>query len=347
MSGRGWLLGVAAAPVVRVERDLDAAIEDVWSAWTEPDRLRRWLGATDVPRLGTGTTARIWLTAREVPDDPDWAPAVVTVGEVEPPRLLRFGFVDASDAGGQVMVVLQPLDGGRTRLVLEHALAPVEGAIDEAPGFGAGWEAFLVALEAYLAGRGDVDGEALYRDLEPRYAAEGERLRRVRPGSVEPEDAGTVRVRHDRWLAAPAGEVWAALTGTGRLERWLGHVVSGALAPGGTVDVLVDPDAEEHAVATVLTWRPPERLELRWAYTDEEPSAIAVTLVSEDGGTRLVLEHSGLEDGPGYAAGWHAHLDLLAADAEGRPLPPWDAAFAAARGAAGPATGEAPEVWVG
>ena len=157
---RGHLEGTADAPVVLVDRTLDATTREVWDAWTRPERLARWLGAAEGPLDRSGNVVRMAMAAAELPDDFDAAdnPVTFTVLEAVPPDDAGAGrlvltFDDSADPGGTVTVDLASEGPGRCRLVLRHELTPRPEAITNAAGFGAGWEGFLDWLEDVLAGR--------------------------------------------------------------------------------------------------------------------------------------------------------------------------------------------------
>jgi uncharacterized protein YndB with AHSA1/START domain len=135
-------------------------------------------------------------------------------------------------------------------------------------------------------------------------------------------------VRFERRFAAPAEELWDALTSPERLARWL--------APGGVgkgPDGAVRLDFGEGGIVTgrVLRWEPPSLLEYEWRFDGEMESVVRFELFPADEGTLLVLDHRALAEGhaPGYSAGWHAHLASLGDQLEGRDGA-WDERFAAA-----------------
>ena len=70
---------------------------------------------------------------------------------------------------------------------------------------------------------------------------------------------------------------------------------------------------------------PPRRLVFTW----DESGEVAFTLVAQDGGVLLTVVHHRLPRHSmllGVSAGWHGHLDLLAARLGGTvPEPFWDA----------------------
>lgn len=340
----GHLLGSAEQPVVVLERELGATPAEVWDAWTKPERLVRWLGAVEGSLDRPGVPVRVAMTADELPSDLDEAGllATFTVQEASPPEgeragRLTFTFDDEADPGGTVTVLLSAVGADRCRIVLRHALKPLDTAITQAPGFGAGWEGFLDWLDAAVSGH--ERGEDPYEALLPSYEGLGRRLSLVHRGAILDVD-GQLGVSHERLVSAAPQAIWDVLTSSENLSAWLGPVQSGGLAgPGSTVDVLMDgrPDdpAAEHVVCTVTCWNPPERLTLDWDYTGEPTSRLEVTLAPEGESTLLVLQEWGVEKVDDYLAGWHAHLDLLVAMAESRPRPPWDQAFAAARSLVG------------
>lgn len=97
-------------------------------------------------------------------------------------------------------------------------------------------------------------------------------------------------------------------------------------------DELTDPPGmrpegfgEEHRMASRITeLDPPRRLAFTWG----ESGRVSFDLASRDGSVLLTVVHSGLHDRSmllSIAAGWHAHLDLLAHSLSGRrPEPHWD-----------------------
>ena len=329
----GHVLGSASHPVVVVERDLRATPEEVWSAWTDPERAVRWLGALEAPLVEPGVPLRLAMAGTELPDEPSTAENAVTftVQEAVPPQpgrdgRLVFTFDDLSDPGGLVTVTMTAVGDDRCRLVLRHAQHPSGRAIETTAGLGAGWEGFFDWLEDALAGRDhDVDR---YELALPYYDARVARLRKVSRGTVE--DGA---VRQTRLIGASREEIWGLLTTPAGLARWLGRVVEGRLEPGGDVVVVHDESAPEIRQSSVVTeWEPPRRLAMTWDYTGEPASSLELTLHPEGDQTRLELIHRGVADlADDYRVGWHAHLDLLVAEAEGWGRPPWAEALDAAR----------------
>jgi uncharacterized protein YndB with AHSA1/START domain len=119
----------------RFERRYDGSPEEIWSALTEPERLRRWLAEVIDGRMAAGGE----FTFRWNGDDDQTARCRVRV--FEPPRVLEldWGFVGEPDS--VLRIELSPAAGG-TLLVLDHRQLPRQ----QAAGYGAGWQAHLDAL---------------------------------------------------------------------------------------------------------------------------------------------------------------------------------------------------------
>lgn len=122
---------------VRLERTCDAAIEDVWDAVTDPDRLRRWF----LPVSGELKVGGSFQVESNAGGD---------ILACEAPRLLRVTW------GGETSIVelrLAPLDGEKTALELEHTV-PIEIAQSGAGALyvGPGWDLTVFALAKYVVG---------------------------------------------------------------------------------------------------------------------------------------------------------------------------------------------------
>ena len=138
---------------VRLQRDFDAPIEDVWDALTNPDRIGRWfLPISGDYRLGGRYqfegNAGGEIVACERPDR-----LKVTWEYGEP----------TSDAvASEVEVRLSTVDGGATRFEFEHtAVVPDEMWGEYGPGaVGVGWDMGLLGLGLHLRGGSVGDPEA-------------------------------------------------------------------------------------------------------------------------------------------------------------------------------------------
>jgi len=149
---------------------------------------------------------------------------------------------------------------------------------------------------------------------------------------IEP---ATVKIQ--RLLPGPVERVWAYLTESDLRRRWLaaGEMTFKVGAPFELVwrnDELTDPPGErpadkavEHrAKARITELDPPRRLGILWEGTGE----VSFDLEPQGDKVLLTLVHRRLPDQKtvlGVSAGWHAHLDVLAARLTGAaPEPFWD-----------------------
>jgi uncharacterized protein YndB with AHSA1/START domain len=149
-------------------------------------------------------------------------------------------------------------------------------------------------------------------------------------GNVE-FDGDHVTLRYERFLNHPPEVVWAAITEPEQLAAWLmtpaatigGHA-------GGSIDMVTGPSSF-HWTGTILTWDPPRVYEHEWNMEPRpevpggEATVVRWELAPSGEGTRLNVTHRRLtrSTGLGFAPGFHAFLDRLAAQLAGEPLPNW------------------------
>ena len=166
MAGHASLLGslhtVDGEGVVRMEDRLEAAIDDVWGAVTDPDRLAVWYGEVD-GELSEGGEFRV---------------RIALAGE-------RFGRVDACEPRRRLLLTMRDPDarpgqpeqtvidarliaeGTRTRLIWEERGLPV----NLLPAYGTGIQIHVEHLADYLGGREPRGVEARWSELFPAYEA--------------------------------------------------------------------------------------------------------------------------------------------------------------------------------
>jgi uncharacterized protein YndB with AHSA1/START domain len=130
---------------VRLEREYDAPIEEVWDALTDPDRIGRWfLPISGEYRIG-GRYQFEGNAGGEILD-------------CERPNRLRVTWVYGEAASevdvSEVEVRLSSIDGRVTRLELEHAaVVPDDRWAEYGPGaVGVGWDGGLLGLSLHLRG---------------------------------------------------------------------------------------------------------------------------------------------------------------------------------------------------
>ena len=175
---------------VRLRRDFDAPIEDVWDALTNPERIGRWfLPITGDYRLGgryqfEGNAGGEILACER----PDRLKVSWVYGEVSSPA-------DVSE----LEVRLSTVDGGATRFELDHtAVVPDERWVEYGPGaVGVGWDMGLLGLGLHLSGGsvGDPDGLA--------GLTRGPRVRDAKQPGVGCSEPGLRRGSRDRRACDP------------------------------------------------------------------------------------------------------------------------------------------------
>jgi uncharacterized protein YndB with AHSA1/START domain len=140
---------------VRFERVYDAAPEQLWDAWTSPERIERWLGAAVVGTLAPGAKATlVW--------GPDADSQVeLVVHEMSAPHRLEWQWTINDEPPTLLRVSLRPAAGG-TLLVLDHSRLPAA----QFAGLSAGWHDFLDVLAT-----GRPSGAERWRELLPDYRA--------------------------------------------------------------------------------------------------------------------------------------------------------------------------------
>lgn len=147
--------------------------------------------------------------------------------------------------------------------------------------------------------------------------------RPVADGIVEKRPDGSTQVRFVRRLPHPIARVWAALTDPAELRRWWGDADLD-LADGGRFALRWFNTDDDGNVATldgaITKLDPPRSLEITadWAMTGSPDPGAPTTLTweLEPDGDHTVLHFTNTvaaPAGPRTAAGWHLHLDALAA----------------------------------
>lgn len=144
---------------IRLQRDYDAPIDDVWDALTNPDRIGRWfLPISGDYRLG----GRYQFEGN-------------AGGEIlacERPNRLRVTWVYGAEAGpadvSEVELRLTAVDDAATRLQLDHtAVVPDEFWDQFGPGaVGVGWDGGLLGLALHLRGASPADPMAWQASAE-------------------------------------------------------------------------------------------------------------------------------------------------------------------------------------
>jgi len=158
----GNLFSVDGNGVVRMADRLEAGIDDVWSALTDPARLAEWLGEFEGElRLGGEYRARYFASGWE---------GFGRIETFEPPRhlLALTKDADAPDATfdpDHAFEVTLSIDGDATSIVWEERGMPA----DLLAPYGAAIQVHVEDLASYLAGGGRCDANARFAELLPAY----------------------------------------------------------------------------------------------------------------------------------------------------------------------------------
>jgi uncharacterized protein YndB with AHSA1/START domain len=333
-----WLRGTSrevlhdpGSRTVRLRRRHDATIEDVWDAWTDPDRLARWLTKIEGD-LREGATVILSMS--------DTEKVSCQIVRCEPPHRLTitWSLPDEPDSAVELRLSPDGTDHTATRLELEHVALDERGWLPYAPS----WEDYLARLDAWLGGRdpGSVswsDNEAALRPLWRDADAAGTVSERWPTVSV---DGPTATLRAAHTYPVRPGELWSAITEPDRLASWFGAYAEIDPRIGGTWAVTFD---QGRATGVIEACSPGRGLTTSWRWdhdpVDAPAARLTVALEAVDGGTRLVLDHRGpwADSAVGYAAGWYAHLAGLATHLAIPTRPDaaragdWNANFALAR----------------
>jgi uncharacterized protein YndB with AHSA1/START domain len=151
-------------------------------------------------------------------------------------------------------------------------------------------------------------------------------------------------VRFVRNLPPPIERIWEYLTDPAKRSRWL---AGGRLEPraGGenylefhntklsgqpeTIPAKYAADCQDGCGFTgrITRWEPPRVLAHTWPESDGTSSEVTFELTESAGQVTLVLTHRRLGENRdvllSVAAGWHTHLEILAAKLAGSPPPPF------------------------
>ncbi|MFI1016664.1 SRPBCC domain-containing protein [Streptomyces sp. NPDC020965] len=169
MSDSLTALGTASRTARRatLARILPDSPDQVWAAWTDPDRLPIWFGPvlTGAP----GPEQDFVLEGRGLHGDV----IACRVLTWKPASELAFTWCYSGESADSVVrLALSPTDDGHTRLVLDHSgFGPEADPVD----YAAGWHMYTDNLEAHLAGTPAVpDSDARRLELLPAYTATAE-----------------------------------------------------------------------------------------------------------------------------------------------------------------------------
>ena len=135
-----------------LHRVIDAPVETVYAAWTEPEMLRRWLApgnATVVRAVAEVAVGGTFLVEMRGADGRRWLTRGLYREVVPHRRLVHTWRWEGSEVETLVTVEFEPEAADRTRLTLTHSRFAEDEARDEHE---QGWSGCLAKLEALWAG---------------------------------------------------------------------------------------------------------------------------------------------------------------------------------------------------
>ena len=137
---------------LKLRRTVDAPVETVYAAWTDPEVMRRWFAPGDlavaraVAEVEVGGTFLIEMRGA---DGENHITSGVYRDVVPNRRLVHTWRWEGSDVESLVTVEFEPDSAGRTRLTLTHSRFGQAEARDRHE---RGWTGCLAKLEALFAG---------------------------------------------------------------------------------------------------------------------------------------------------------------------------------------------------
>jgi uncharacterized protein YndB with AHSA1/START domain len=143
---------------VRMEDRFDAAIDDVWSALTDPARLAVWYGEVEGDlRPGGAYRARLHASG--------WRGTGRIEAFESPQHMLVVTTMDGDEPSEGELELTLRADGDQTVVVWEERGMPA----NLLAAYGAGIQVHVEDLRSYLAGGERCDADARWQELSPAY----------------------------------------------------------------------------------------------------------------------------------------------------------------------------------
>lgn len=292
---------------------IDAPRQRVWKAITDPQQLAQWF-APNLPgaKMERDQDGKVTIYLGEMGVD------FIILDLVEPPRqatirslpdrLIATSYTLAEEKSGtNVTITMTGFDS-----------LPADARQDRLDQSGAGWQKALENLKAFIDG------------VEPPFPT----------AFVGPlfgfwrESRNMIAIERSIWIDAPRQRVWDAITDPDQITSWFspGTQWRGTgLKVGGTISVYNPETDTDMYVQVIDVVDPPHKLVTRSVpEPPETPQTTTWTLTEENGGTRLILTHSGYELAAEEARwqsmeqnafGFGMMLENLRAVVEGQELP--------------------------
>jgi uncharacterized protein YndB with AHSA1/START domain len=140
---------------VRRTIDIQAPLEKVWSAVTEPEHISRWFGRTVLEGTGAGARGTMFFEGYD--------PIPLLVEEVLPPSSVTYRW--GEEETSTVFTFTLAPHGGGTRLTVvetgfERTAAPAENLADHATGWVSELDKLVALLEAEADTRPQIAAES-------------------------------------------------------------------------------------------------------------------------------------------------------------------------------------------
>jgi uncharacterized protein YndB with AHSA1/START domain len=249
----GTLHDIDGHPVLRFERRLRHPVTKVWRALTDPAELSTWFP------WQVQMDARVGGTMSFTHPEGVATAADAVITELEPPHVFAFCW------NGEDLRWELTEDGEHSVLVFTHEFLERPAAAK----FAAGWHVTMHALVALLDGM-----PALKPDFAAVNAAYVQAFGLLDGAVVDTAEGQELRFEQE--LLQPAAVVWDALAGAVQLGERPPATCAVADVPAGPVTEL----------------RIGEALAYPWSADGTESGTVAISLVPQDFGTRLVLTQS-------------------------------------------------------
>jgi uncharacterized protein YndB with AHSA1/START domain len=156
MGATGKLEPTGPTITVRFDRTVAAPPEVVWLALTDPKQIESWLAEAEFEAAEGGKVHLVWPGQGEMHG---------SVTKCVPHSELEYSWREEASMS-LLRFELEPAGDGSTLRLLHFGTSP-----EDAPGFGAGWQAHLEALDVVLAGdtAPAATRDARYNELKPDY----------------------------------------------------------------------------------------------------------------------------------------------------------------------------------
>jgi uncharacterized protein YndB with AHSA1/START domain len=142
---------ITTTPSLTIKRRFNAPPEKVFSAWTDPEKIKRWMGPGEVKTIHAENDLRVggrYRIIMQAPSGEEHDVSGVYREVIAAEKLVyTWAWKTMPERESLVTVIFKP-DGGGTLLTLTHEKFFDEDARDRHQH---GWEGALVKLENYLA----------------------------------------------------------------------------------------------------------------------------------------------------------------------------------------------------